>query len=82
VISTRLAAAIAAGILVVGILVGSAGAFLLGRGGGPADGSWGQMHSGFGAGMMGRSSGMMGGWDSSDMLDQMREHMGYGRDSQ
>jgi hypothetical protein len=79
VISSRLAAAIAAGILVVGILVGSAGAVLLGLGNGPAGGSWGGMQ---GPGMMGGSSGMMGGWDLGDMLDEMREHMGYGRDAQ
>lgn len=73
-ISSRLAAAIAAGILVAGILVGSAGAVLLGLGSGTPEPAR--------AGMHGSGAGMMGGWDRTDMLDEMGEHMGYGRDSQ
>lgn len=78
-ISTRVAAAIAAGILVVGILVGSAGAVLLGSSRGAAEAGWGPGYHGM---MGGDGSGMMGGaWRTSDMLDWMREHMGDGTNS-
>jgi hypothetical protein len=76
-----MAAAVAVVVLVVGILVGSAGAVLLGRSGDTAAGPWDWMHDRSGAPMMGGSWGMMGGWDGAP-LDWMREHMGYGRDSQ
>jgi hypothetical protein len=76
-ISTRIAAAIAAGVLVVGLLLGAAGSVLLGRSGGPADGGWGpgyhgRMGGGYGYGMMGSGS-----WSYDDMLNDMREHMGW-----
>ena len=87
-ISTRLAAAVAAGVLVVGILVGSAGAVLLGgttaRGGdgwGPGTNGMmrGSMMGGNGSMMMGGHGSMMmgGSWSRDQMLDQMREHMGW-----
>jgi len=76
-ISTRLAAAVIAGVLVVGILVGAAGSILLGRvsgagydGSGPGD--HGMMGAGYGYGMMGSGS-----WSRDDMLNEMREHMGW-----
>ncbi len=64
-IRTRIAAAVAAGVLTVGILVGAAGAVLLA---GPADStfSWGP---GF--------HGMMYGHPYDQMSDEMREHMGW-----
>ena len=93
-ISNRIAAAIGAAVLASGIVVGSAGAVLLGRAGNPTDRDWGQMHqatSGYGMmggggttggyGMMG-GAGMMGGSPSfSDMRDLMRDHMGLGSNS-
>ena len=66
--STRLAAAIAADVLVVGILAGAAGSVLFGRTSGPAYGGWGPGYHG----MMGSGS-----WSHDDMLNEMREHMGW-----
>jgi len=76
-ISTRLAAAIVAGVLVVGILVGAAGSILFGRASGPGYGGsgpgyHGMMGTGYGYGMMGSGS-----WSYDDMLNEMREHMGW-----
>jgi len=77
-ISTRLFAGIAAGVLAAGIVVGAAGTVLLGRS--PDPGSSGMMGGSNSHGMMGGSSshGMMGSSGSFDqMLDEMREHMGW-----
>lgn len=73
-ISSRVAAAVAAGVLVVGILVGAAGTVLFGRASGPA-----QFGRDSGYGMMGgHGYGMMGGsYGYDQMLDEMREHMGW-----
>ncbi len=84
----RLTAAIAAGAMAVGLLVGAAGAVVVDNATtSQAAGSFsqiGQMHAamggqtgsgmmGSGSGMMGSGSGMMGGaWSYQDMLDHMR----------
>ena len=75
-ISIRLAAGIAAVVLAVGILVGSAASILIGAGN-PGRDAWGP---GYG-GVMGGSRMMGGSSDRADMRDLMREHMGWG-DSQ
>lgn len=73
-ISSRVAAAVAAGVLVVGILVGAAGSVLLGSSGNQMDG-WGPGYHGM---MGGHGYGMMDGGNGYDqMLDEMREHMGW-----
>jgi hypothetical protein len=77
-ISTRLFAGVAAGVLAAGIVVGAAGTVLLGRS--PDPGSNGMMGGPSSHGMMGGSSshGMMGSSGSFDqMLGEMREHMGW-----
>lgn len=66
-ISNRVLAAMAVGVLVVGILAGAAGSVLLGRASGPGP------YSGDSAyGMMGT-----GPWSHDEMLNEMREHMGW-----
>jgi hypothetical protein len=81
-ISTRLVAAIAAGVLVVGILVGAAGGVLFGRASGPGYGGWGSGYGGMMDGGYGYH-GMMGSgsWSDDDMLNEMREHMGWSQAS-
>ena len=82
-VTMKLVAAIAAGTLVVGLLVGAAGAVLT-RGGSARDHApYAQMMGGngqVGYGMMGSGSGygMMGGsWSYDDMLNEMGDHMGW-----
>jgi hypothetical protein len=79
-ISTRLFAGIAAGVLAAGIVVGAAGTVLLGRSPDPGSNAHGTMGGSNSHGMMGSSNahGMMGSSGSFDqMLDEMREHMGW-----
>ena len=70
-ISTRLFAGIAAGVLAAGIVVGAAGTVLLGRSPDPGSNAHGMMGGSSSHGMMGSS----GSFDQ--MLDEMREHMGW-----
>ncbi len=79
---TRVVAAIAAGTLAVGLLVGAAGAVLT-HAGSPADNAiYARMMGGngqYGYAMMGGTgNGMMSGsWSYDDMLNQMGGHMGW-----
>lgn len=86
-ISTRIVGLLVVGVLVVGLLVGAAGSVLLSRSSTPASGGsyYGRMGNGSGPGMMGGRSGygMMGGgsWSYDDMLNEMRERMGWAPDA-
>jgi hypothetical protein len=76
----KLVAAIAAGTLAVGLLAGAAGALLVHAGSPSTNAPYAQMQGGYGAGMMGSGSGygrMGGSWDYTDMLNAMRDHMGF-----
>jgi hypothetical protein len=79
-VSSRIVAALGAATLTVGILVGAAGAVLVGNATAPdrmgMDGTMGQMHMA-GGGMMGGS--MMGGADFDDMAEWHAQHHGTGR---
>lgn len=82
----KLTAAIAAGTLTIGLLVGAAGAVALGAGSSNDSFGRAQMHGGYGTQTMGGSmmgGSMMGGSIGyDDMLNEMREHMGLDGSSQ
>ena len=79
--SKRIVAALGAATLTVGILIGAAGAVLVGNATTPdgmgMNGTMGQMMNTVGGSMMGGS--MMGGVDSDDMAEWHAQHHGTGR---
>ena len=79
--SNRIVAALGAATLTVGILVGAAGAVLVGNATAPdwlgMNGSMGQMMNTAGGSMAGGS--MMGGADFDDMAELHAQHHGTGR---
>ena len=84
--SNRIVAALGAATLTVGILIGAAGAVLVGNATTPdgmgMNGTMGQMMNTVGGSMMGGSmmgGSMMGGVDSDDMAEWHAQHHGAGR---
>ena len=79
--SNRIVAALGAATLTVGILIGAAGAVLVGNATTPdgmgMNGTMGQMMNTAGGSMMGGS--MMGGVDFDDMAELHAQHHGTGR---